>query len=407
MKNNIKKIITLLILVSIFLAGCSNSSIFRFNIVKPKNIEQLLSISLIDAEKMQSDYQEELDQFNRSYSVFQLPETDFFLFGMGNRQKMIYKDGILKDSFSSETIREWTVRKEIIVPPQYLVILETAAGKIIKIAETDDGVWIIEGERFTRLSKGRINLPMFDETKYPLILRVLHHEVLINIIDNFPTPNYLVYPEPWYRDAALAAMVLEKTDNLHLIKKWIEDIREPFDLNNAGIEEPDNLGQVLFLVSLVSDKDHPVVSTILEILPRFEKDNHIEGLTDFSTHSVYQTLWLKYGLSALGLEDKYKIPQVKDSYASLFWIDYKDQIMADLQVFDSPSYPYLMTAQNHFFDTNNGYVSSRPYPLTWEANASAAQYEGMTVISDEYPEIQLAAPHGWHAAELFLLLYQD
>jgi len=43
-----------------------------------------------------------------------------------------------------------------------------------------------------------------------------------------------------------------------------------FDRNNAGETEADNPGQALFLLSLVSDKNHPLVPKILEALKRFE-----------------------------------------------------------------------------------------------------------------------------------------
>jgi hypothetical protein len=47
------------------------------------------------------------------------------------------------------------------------------------------------------------------------------------------------------------------------------------------------------------------------------------------------------------------------------------------------------------------------YPLTWEKNASAANYPGMTIISEEYRQQRLAAPHTWHAAEIFLYLLEQ
>jgi len=396
-----------IIIIAVLISNCTSAGELQVGFYKPEHPNTIQAMTWDDAQGLLDKYLKELDDFNKDFTVYRLPEIDYFLFGMGDRIKMVYHNGALINSSSGVINRQWPVKREIILPAEYLVWIETESGQIVKIFEDERGVWVFEDGRFSRLAGSKLYLPQFSQEPYPAILRVLHHEVLINIIDGFPTPNYLVYPKPWYRDAALVAMVLDKTDNLHLIRQWIKDIREPFDLNNAGIEEPDNLGQVLYLISLVSDAKHPVVETILEAIPRFQKDNHIEGLTDFSTHSVYQTLWLKYGLSGLGLEDEYKIPQVKDSYASLFWMDYRDQIMVDQHTFDSPSYPYLLTAQDHFFGTKNGYVSSRPYPLTWEANASAAQYSGMAVISDEYQENQLAAPHSWHAAELFLLLYQD
>ena len=32
----------------------------------------------------------------------------------------------------------------------------------------------------------------------------------------------------------MMAMAFKETDNLHLIKSWITDLREPFDRNNGG-----------------------------------------------------------------------------------------------------------------------------------------------------------------------------
>jgi len=286
--KHIAKRLKWILIIGLLLTSCTGAGDFQVGWIKPDHAEVIQSITLADAQNLLEGYLAELDDFNQAFTIYRLPEIDFFQFGMGNREKMIYKDGKIIDSFSGTILREWDISNEVIIPSEYLVVLETKNGSLVRITENHQGVWVEENGRFMRLSKGSLNLPQFEDSPYPQIMRVLHHEVLINIVDGFPTPNYLAYPKPWYRDAALAAMVLEKTDNLHLIKSWIEGIREPFDRNNAGIEEPDNLGQVLFLVSLVSDKDHPVVSTILGILPQFEKDNHIEGLTDFSTHSVYQ-----------------------------------------------------------------------------------------------------------------------
>ena len=38
------------------------------------------------------------------------------------------------------------------------------------------------------------------------MLRVLHQELLFNIIGGKPVPNLFVYPKPWYRDGAMVAM---------------------------------------------------------------------------------------------------------------------------------------------------------------------------------------------------------
>ncbi len=108
----------------------------------------------------------------------------------------------------------------------------------------------------------------FKAYKYSEVLKVLHHEILINILDSKPLPNYLVYSNPWRRDAAMMAMCLDSTGNLQLIENWVMSIDDPYDRNNAGETEADNLGQTLYLVSLFSDTTHPVVQKILKEIPR-------------------------------------------------------------------------------------------------------------------------------------------
>jgi len=373
----------------------------------PENAGWVRSISITDAQALLQQYELELQELRSLYQTHSLPQEDFFFFGMGNRRKMVYRDGALRDSLTQQVITEWNVSHEVILPPEYLVVIETENGELVHILEDEQGIWVAENDKFRRLSAGKLSLPQFQLEEFPRVMRVLHQEVLINIVDGYPSPNYLVYSKPWYRDAAVMAMVLQETNNLHLIRSWIEDIREPFDRNNAGIQEPDNLGQVLFLVSLVSDENHPVVPTILQAIPAFEKDGGIEGLTDFSPHAVYQTLWLKFGLAALGLPDPYRVPDIKDNFASLFWMAFRDLNDPPQNIFDSPAYPYLTTAQDHFFGTRNGSISNRDYPLTWESLASAARYEGMAIVSPVYADQKTAAPHGWHAAEWFLLLRQE
>jgi hypothetical protein len=148
---------------------------------------------------------------------------------------------------------------------------------------------------------------------------VLHQEILVNVIDGMPVPNFFVYRKPWYRDGAMMGMCLRETGNLDLLRDWILGLREPYDGNNAGETEADNLGQALYLISLVADKSHPLTARVLAELPRFESENYIRGHSDFAQHPVYQTKWAKFGLAALGLPDPYQIPLLPDAYSALFW----------------------------------------------------------------------------------------
>ena len=348
-----------------------------------------------------------------------LPDLHFFLFGMGDRLKLIYRDGRLINALTGNIEEQWNVKEAVIVPSEYLVALELTDSlpgqpRTLQIREDEHGVWVLQPGKRPRLIPGTrhpVVLPRFAGNPYGPVLRVLHQEVLINVINGRPVPNFLVYAKPWYRDATLMAMVLRETGNLALIRDWIMAIRDPFDRNNHGIAEADNPGEVLFLASLVSDKTHPAVGMALDSVKQFRKDNYIIGKTDYAEHPVFQTKWLKYGLKSLGLPDPYVIPKQYDGYSSLFWWDYTDQHVAGKKFAekDSDAYPYLVWAEDHFSKQagspeQRGIVGNVDYPLSWEQNASDAHYPGMTVLDKGLVKQKLAFPHTWHAAEMFLLL---
>src|SRR4051812_15161905 len=234
-----------------------------------------------------------------------------------------YQGGVLRDARTGREVRRWEVQDELIVPPAYTVALEARDGGRMFLVEDEEAVWLEEGAKRTALTRRDVSLPNFAGHRYAAVLRVLHQELLVNVIDGRPVPNFLVYDKPWYRDGAMMAMVFKETGNLGLIRDWVLGLREPFDRNNGGETEADNLGQALYLISLVSDKDHPLVPVVLRESKRFEKGRHIEGRSDFAPHPVFQTKWAKFGLRALGLADPYEVPQVADSYATLFWWAYK------------------------------------------------------------------------------------
>ncbi|GAA4400788.1 hypothetical protein GCM10023187_14310 [Nibrella viscosa] len=370
----------------------------------------------------------------------ELPDLPFFLFGMGNRTKLIYQQGRLVEALTGHIVEQWRVQQALIVPSEYLVHLTLMDSTTVQLREDETGVWMYQPGKAPQLVKGtrsRISLPAFSDKKYGPVLRVLHHEVLINVIGGKPVPNFLVYATPWFRDAALMGMVMQQTSNLHLIRDWILKIRDPFDRNNHGISEPDNLGQVLYLVSLVSDQKHPAVRMVLDSVQRFSKPFpagpadtvtvrsvsqpspaslspqalYLTGQTDYAEHPVYQTKWLKFGMQSLGLPDSFSIPKVYDSYSALFWWAYTDQHVPGKE-FDEGSgknYPYLVWAEDHFnrrtgTPTRRGLVGNLSYPLSWEQQASNARYAGMTILDKSLMKQKLSFPHTWHAAEMFLFL---
>lgn len=363
--------------------------------------------------------EESLQKYRDSLKAFRLefggsremPDVKFFLFGMGNRTKMVYKDGILKNALTGEIFKKWNVVKEIIVPPDYSVFLTLSDGSYITIREDENAVWISEDNRKIAVSgtESKLQLPDFKEYKYPQILKVLHQEILINIINSKPVPNFFVYKNPWRRDAAIMSMCLKETGNISLIKDWALSLNDPYDRNNAGETEADNLGQTLFILSFFTDKNFPLVSKILEEVIKYEVQEkggkYIKGRSDFHEVPVYQTKWLKFGLKALNLPDDYTIPLVEDDYSALFWWDYKDSYKPGTQdANEKDKYPYLGWACDNFHGEKTSPISNRDYPLTWEIEASQADYKGMAMVDEKYVTAKNSSPHTWHASEVFLYL---
>jgi hypothetical protein len=376
-----------------------------------------MSCSVNLAEDMLSQrqaYRLELEQLRKEFGGTQeMPDITFFLFGMGQRTKLIYRKGKLLGACSGKTLHEWPIKAEVIVPDQYTVYLTCSDNSKIKIREDQTAVWIEEKGTKTAVqgTTSPLRLPEFHGHQYSRILKTLHHEILINIIDGKPVPNFLVYSNPWRRDGAMMAMCLEKSGNLNLIKKWVLNLVDPYDRNNQGETEADNLGQTLYLLSLFTDSKHPLVSRILNETTKYEiKDGnglYIKGRSDFHEVPAYQTKWLKFGLKNLKLPDPYVIPgNVEDNYSALFWWDYKDTYKPGTKdAWEGMNYPYLEWAVDHFHGQKKGVLSNRDYPLTWEKEASQAKYEGMKLVDDIFVTQKLSMPHTWHAAEVFLYLW--
>ncbi len=329
---------------------------------------------------------------------------------MGLRTKYLFKQGQLLNAVSGEVVRRCDATNIKILPPEYSVVMNTRSGSRIRIVEDERGVWC-EEDGTRQLLEGTshpVRLPTFSEHRYGSVLRVLHHEILMNVTESGPVPNLYVYHKPWYRDGAMMALCLKATGNLDLIREWILGLKEPYDRNNAGETEADNLGQALFLISCVGDKSHPLVARVLEETKRFQVRDanglYIKGRSDFAEHPVYQTKWLKYGLAALGLDDPYSIPKLADSYSSLFWMDYRGSHVAGTEAADRVLYPYLGWATDHFQGKKLSPISGNDYPLTWEIRASQADYAGMKIIDPVFAEQKTAVPHTWHTAEVFLHL---
>lgn len=363
-------------------------------------------------------YKRQLDGFRKEFGgVHVMPDVKFFLFGMGNRRKMIYKNGFLQDAITKKILKQWDIKSQLIIPNAYRVIITLKNNKTVVIEENEKGVFLREGEKNVLLSgtSSFIKLPSFEGQQYSEILKELNHEILINIVEGKPLPNLFVYHNPWRRDAAMMAMCLEKTGNLNLIRNWVLTLSDPYDYNNAGEAEADNLGQTLYLLSFFTDKSNPLVQKILYEAKKIEvksvEGTYINGRSDFHNAPVYQTKWLKFGLSKLDLPDPYIIPSLQDNYSSLFWWDYKDSYMkGTIDAYDewkNDNYPYIGWAADHFHGLKRNSISNQDYPLTWEIEASQANYLYMKIIDTVFVKTKCSVPHTWHASEVFLYLIDN
>ena len=334
-----------------------------------------------------------------------LPEKKFFLFGMGDREKFIYKNCALIRYIDGKIIYAWNNCTEEFFYSDYKVVLTRSNGECVVLCENEDGFFVDD----KCICSSKINLPSFENYKYAEQLKILHHEILINIINGMPVPNYFVYKKPWYRDSAMMGMVLKATNNLHLIKDWVLSITDFYDKNNAGHCEPDNLGQLLYLISLVSDKNNPMVEKILNEAKGICKNGLLSGMTDFGDHRIYSTLWLKFALKELNIEDDFlNIPEEFDSYARMFWMD-RDGVERTTEYKNEYNwlYPYLWWAVKHFEkEPIDEELLGIQYPMSWEKEASQANYEDIRQLSNAYADNKYSAPHTWHASEMFLYLIE-
>ncbi len=344
-------------------------------------------------------YRQTLMDFKAAHGgEVQINTGRFMLFGMGNREKLIYENGKLKTYPLGRVIRDFSPDDDYLLPADRHTAI-FSKGREYEILENDEAVFIIDETGCHPVNGTEIpmTLPDFEEYSWPQVCRVLYTEILFNIIAGIPVPSYGHYRYGWYRDGALIAMCLMRFGHIGLIRDWIMSLDSPYDFNRGThISEPDNLGEALYLISTVSDKNHHLVPKILKELSNFEVKNengtYLDGVTDGANHPLYVTKWAKYGLRSLGLNDTYIIPDnIDDNYSELFWMDYTDADHPGEII--TEEWPYLTWASDHYHHKlENCKISDKDFPLTWE----------------DRPDFSpLTCPHTWHAAEALLYITSD
>lgn len=229
---------------------------------------------------------------------------------------------------------------------------------------------------------------------------------MVNITKEGPKPNFVTYKEPFYRDAAYVAMLCEETGNLEQIIPWIESISEIYDLQRGeNIKEPDNLGELLYMQSLLPTPNWDFVDEIIEEAYRIRNnEGMLSGTMDGEEHPNYVTGWLKFGLESLGLDSSdWKLDSsIKDSYTDLLWF-FEDPALNEWRkshsYYFNSLWPYIDYARGNFYNVdldvyykknNESYMSYEP------ANSSA-----WGLIDKGLSEVKSSTPHIWSAVEMY------
>ena len=365
---------------------------------------------------------EALEEYEKEYTSFLkkhknekikfLNKINYYFLGFGNRKKILYKDGKLIDLETKKEIYSFDIKSEEIIANLYTIILQTNKDEFIKIYEDNSGIHIIKDNKDT-IIKGTdtyIELFKFENQAYQNIKKVLYGEILFNIKDGVIYPNILVYNKPWYRDAALACMVLKQTNNLDMISDWVKSIDQIYDKQNRGNKETDNLGELLYILSTQEDTNSSIINKIEIEAEKLANNNpdgyYIYGTTDFGEKYSYQNLWYKLGIESIGKEYKFNFPKTKDYYDNTtWWIEYETD--KDATAILDGDYPYLSYAAYHKLKKGIIPLNQNLYPLSWEKNASEANYENMKILDEFYFETKISPLHVWSASELLLLIMDE
>ena len=357
-----------------------------------------------------NEYSDLLNNYKHT-EIDYLNNNNYFFFGLGNRRKLLFKDNKLIDLDTKYNIYSFDSTSTLVIPNLYTILIKTSDNKYIKIKEDNNGVHYITDDK-DEIIKGTdtyIELYNFDNQKYQNIKKVLYNEILFNIKDSKIYPNILVYNKPWYRDAALAAMVLKQTNNIDLISDWVKNITEVYDQQNKGNKETDNLGELLYLISTGKNINTKLVKKIEDEANRIvknSKNNYLIGTTDFKERPLYQNLWYKFGIESVGKKYNFTLPIQIDDYSYTAWWS-KNIKDSSYVIKMSDSYPYLLYANYHTTKKGNIPFNNYIYPLSWEKDASEANYDNMSILGDYYKDNKISPLHTWSASELLLLLLDD
>ena len=253
------------------------------------------------------------------------------------------------------------------------------------------------------------NIPMklytFENQKYQNIKKVLYGEILFNIENGKVYSNIFLDKNPSYHTAAITSMVLKETNNMDLLEEWIHSITKLYDSKK---QEPDNLGELLYLISTQEEKNEELISKIEQEAERIAKENpngyYLYGLTDKEEHDLYQNLWYKLGIEAVGKNYHFDLKEIKeDSYAKTAWwssVEIKDK-KSSLEINANPANSY---AERHKLKEGTIILNQNLYALSWDIRTKKTKSTRLKEYNLYMARPNIFALDSLSAAELILLL---
>ena len=354
--------------------------------------------------------EDDILKLNVNETVKEIHKHPYYIFGMGTRNKYLFTQENGRNTYQLiESEKKKVIASHISLEKMdyenYTILARNENNETIKIFENEKGIYIQTGDKLVCLDESSsIHIPDFAGYAHEKQLKKLFNEIMVNISANpieGVKPNVFAYSGAWYRDGAMAAMALKRTNNLKQVQPFINSIEKLYDEEN-GEKEADNLGELLYILSLSEKKNDLLINKVINEAKRItNKDGYIEGRTDGGDHPAYATGWLIYGLNSLGRDtSSWKMPDIEDSYRPLLWFMEKENNTKVNQYNIPYDYQYLYYAKLHYYgmkvDNHN------VYPMSFESDGLMAQFDEMKKINDNYQENRMVVPHVWSAAEMFL-----
>lgn len=350
-------------------------------------------------------------KIDRTYSVDD-DSTISYYFGMGLRDKFVCEQNLSKWTISSFDYKD-NSKIDIMNgldfvsydSENYVLTFKNNAGENVVLYENEDGIYLQKPDETIALDDSiHLNIPTFEKYSHSGLLRQTFKECMISITKDGVWPNLKKYYCSWHRGCAMVAMVAKQTGNLNHITPWIESLtaddiydlaRTKTDWLSYNLYETDNLGEVLYLESLLDTPNMSVVNAVLEEAKRLKVsgEGYIKGITDYGEKPAYQTKWLLFGMNQLGLDaSEFSLGDATDDYLNMCWfynrepdgtLWAKDWVIENLFNQDVDPWPYRNWARLHYYQIKIDLPSNLSYPITHEDH--------------EYP-------HAWTASEMFLYL---